>query len=100
MLLMRKHWKTIAGFALVGLAIAAVLYLQALSQDYTRTRNPGDLLLGFVSFILCPPSWLFVMCIDCEAGGSGGLMMYSVVGLLNAALYAGIGALFVALRNK
>lgn len=97
---MRERWKTIAGFALLGLAIATAAYLQAFSQDYGRIRTPNELFLGLASLILCPPSWPLIMCIDCESGGSGGLIMYSVIGLLNAALYAGIAALFVGFRKE
>lgn len=97
---MRNRWKTIASFAGFGLAIAAVLYIQAFFHDYTKPMNSRDLTFGIASFVLCPPSLLFVLCIDCEVGGSGGLAMYSIIGLLNAALYAVIGMLFVALRNK
>jgi len=37
---MRKPWKTIVGFALLGLAIAAVLYVHDLLYDYTKPSNP------------------------------------------------------------
>ena len=98
---MRKSWKTIVGFALIGLAVAALSYVLALSHDYDKPWNPGVLVLGIAFFILCPPSWLFVMCIDCEVGGWDGLILYVVIiGLLNAALYAVIGAVIVGLRNK
>ena len=96
----RKPWKTIVGFALLGLTIAAVLYVYAVFYDYTKPPTPTDLALGIGSFILCPPTLLFVMCIDCEVSGWDGLIMYSIIGFLNAALYAAIGAVVVGLRKK
>lgn len=46
------------------------------------------------SMILCPAQCLFIVCIDCEVIGIGGFIMYSIIGILNAALYAAIGAAF------
>jgi hypothetical protein len=53
-----------------------------------------------ISMILCPPQLLFAFCIDREAIAWAGFTMYSIVGVLNAALYSGIGALVVGLRKK
>jgi hypothetical protein len=39
----RKPWKTIVGFALLGLAIAAVSYAYAAFHDYTKPINWLDL---------------------------------------------------------
>jgi hypothetical protein len=97
---MSKRWKTIASFAGFGLIIAVLLYVQALFHDFNKPMNPRDLTFGIASFFFCPPSLLYVMCIDCEVGGSSGLVMYSIIGILNAALYGAIGMVFVSLRKK
>jgi hypothetical protein len=97
---MRKPWKTIVGFALLGLAIAAVAYAYAAFHDYTKPMNVLDFALTSVSVILCPPQLLFAPCIDCEVIGWDGFSMYSIIGVLNAALYAAIGSAVVGLRKR
>jgi hypothetical protein len=97
---MRKPWKTIAGFTLLGLAVAAASYAYAAFYDYTKPMNGFRLALAVVSVILCPPQLLFGFCLDCEAIGWGGFVMYSIIGVLNMALYAVIGAVVVGLRKR
>jgi hypothetical protein len=97
---MRRGWKTIIGFALFGLAIAAICYAYAAFYDYTKPMNGLRFAMVGLSVILCPPQLLFAACIDCEVIGRGGFIMYSIIGLLNAALYASIGSVVVRLRKK
>jgi hypothetical protein len=89
---MRRRWKTIIGCALLGLAIAAVCYAYAAFFDYAKPMNGFGFAIIVISMILCPPQLLFAACIDCEVFGRGGFIMYSIVGVLNAALYAAIGS--------
>ena len=96
---MHKPWKTIVGFALLGLAIAGACYAYAAFYDYTRPMNGLKFAVAAVSLILCPPQLLFAFCIDCEVVGWGGFTMYSIIGVLNGALYLVIGALVVGLRK-
>jgi hypothetical protein len=96
---MRKPWKTIVGFAVLGLAIAGACYAHGALHDYTKPMTGREAALGLVSLILCPPQLLFAACMDCEVIGWGGFIMYSIVGGLNAALYSVIGALVVGLRK-
>lgn len=96
----RKPWQIIVGFALLGLAIAAAIYVYSIFYDYTKPPNGSDLAVGIASFVLCPPTLLFVGCIDCEVIGWDGFYMFSIIGLLNAALYAAIGAVVVASRKR
>ena len=96
---MRKPWKTIAAFALIGLLVAAASYAYAAFGDYTKPMNGFRFALLTASMIFCPPQFLFILCIDCEVIGTDGLIMYSIVGVLNAALYAAVGAIFVRLRR-
>lgn len=97
---MSKSWKTIVGFALLGLAIAGACYAYATFYDYSKPTNVFDVALMIVSMVLCPPQLLFAFCIDCEVIGWGGFTMYSIVGVLNAALYTVIGTLVVGLRKR
>jgi hypothetical protein len=97
--LMRKPWKIIVGFALIGLAIAGACYAFAVFHDYTKPMNGLESTAVTVSLILCPPQLLFTFCIDCEAIGWDGFIMYSIIGVLNAALYSVIGALVVGLLS-
>lgn len=48
-------------------------------------------MLTFV--ILCPPSLLSIPLIDVEVGTNGFYIVWIVIGMLNAALYAGIRVL-------
>jgi hypothetical protein len=96
---MRKSSKTILRFALLGLAIAGGCYLYAAFYDYTKPMNGLGVALVAVSVILCPPQLLFGFCIDCEVIGRGGFIMYSIIGILNAALYAVIGYIVFRLRR-
>ena len=97
---MWARWKTIFGFALLGLAIAAICYAYAAFYDYAKPMNGLRFAATAISLILCPPQLLFAACIDCEAIGRGGFIMYSIIGVLNAALYAAIGSVVVGLRKK
>jgi hypothetical protein len=97
---MRKPWKTIARFALLGLAMAALSYGYAAFHDYTKPMNVFDLALIAVSVILCPTQLIFAFCMDCEVIGRDGFIMYSIIGALNVALYSVIGAVVVGLRKK
>jgi hypothetical protein len=97
---MRRGWKTIIGFSILGLAIAAICYAHAAFYDYTKPMNGLRFALVGLSMILCPPQLLFAACIDCEVIGRGGFIMYSIVGVLNTALYAAIGSVVVCLRKK
>ena len=96
---MRKPWKIIVGFALLGLAIAGASNVYAAFYDYTKPMSGRDAEVMLVSLILCPPQLIFAFCIDCEVIGWGGLMQYAIIGFLNAVLYAAIGAIFVAIRR-
>lgn len=97
---MHKPWKTIVGLALLGLAIAALSYVYAAFYDYTKPMNRLDFAFVVISIVLCPPQLLFGFCIDCEVIGRAGFIMYSVIGVLNATLYALIGYIVVSLRKR
>jgi hypothetical protein len=95
-----KPWKTIVGFAFLGLATAGLAYGYAAFYDYTKPMNVLKAGLFVVSVILCPAQLLFAFCIDCEVIGWNGFIMYSIIAVLNVALYTVIGALLVSRRRK
>jgi hypothetical protein len=93
----RTPWRVTVGFALFGLAMAALSYAYAALHDYTK---PYNLALLAISVVLCPTQLLFAFCIDCEAVGWGGLFIYSIMGGLNVVLYAAIGAAVTGLLRN
>jgi hypothetical protein len=97
---MRRPWKTISGFALLGLAVAAASYAYAAFFDYSKPINGLDVTVTIVLVVLCPPQLIFGFCIDCEVIGWNGFIMYSIVGVLNMVLYGLIGFLVVARRHR
>jgi hypothetical protein len=95
-----KSWQIIVGFAFLGLVAAGASYGYAAFYDYTKLMNAFDFALTTVSVILCPTQLVFAMCIDCEVIGWGGFVMYSIIGVLNVALYALIGTAVAHMRLK
>jgi hypothetical protein len=93
---MRKRLKTILGFAVFGLAMSALSYAYAAFRNYSKPMNGLDFAATTVSVVLCPAQLLFAMCIDCEAIGSDGFILYSIIGVINMAIYAVVGV-FVSL---
>lgn len=88
---MTKERRLTIGLALVGLAIAIAYFVYGEFLDYSRPPNRLDFVVIIMGAILCPPSLLSILCMDCEAGTWMGVEMWSVIGLLNVALYSGIG---------
>ena len=97
---MRQPSKTVIIFALLGLLVASAVYLNALFYDYGRPMSGIQHAVGIATFIFCPPTLLFVLCIDCEADAWSGVFVFSIIGLLNAVLYGLIGTVVVAKRKK
>jgi len=95
-----ESWQIIVGFALIGLVAAVASYAYAAFHDNTKPMNVFDFALTTASVILCPTQLIFVMCIDCEVIGWDGFILYSIIGALNVALYALVGAAVAAMRQK
>jgi hypothetical protein len=98
---MREWWKTIGGFAVLGFAITACFYVLWTYHDYAKSPGPLDFVLYTANAILCPPILLFMWCIDCEYRTPAGIEVNLImVGLLNAALYAMVGAALARRRKR
>lgn len=95
-----KHHRLTVGLAVVGLAITVVLFVYGEFRDYSRPPNRLDDVFVILGVIFCPPSLLQLLCIDCEAGTSAGVFMWSVIGLINVALYVGIGLVIERFRGR
>lgn len=89
---MRAHGRGVFRFAVLGFALTAVFVSYQLVTD---TQSPftrdSAIMLAFV--VLCPPSLLSLPFRDAEVGTNGFYVLWTVVGLLNATLYASIRAL-------
>jgi hypothetical protein len=95
---MSKDWRTILRFAVLGFVIASVFF------GYFETDPPPGsslaLLAGGAALFLCPGSLLFALGIDIEPQTMGFAIEWLIIGLVNFAVYAVVGAAFVGLRKK
>jgi hypothetical protein len=96
---MSKDRRTIFRFAAVGLGINVVWIV------YQMLANPSpwsslNNLLSVIFMILCPPVLLTFPLIDVEIGDGGSYAIWTVLALLNAALYAAIGSAYAGLRKE
>jgi hypothetical protein len=96
---MTKDRRTIFGFAAVGLGIFVVWILYQMLA-VPSPWSPLNNLLSVIYMILCPPVLLTFPLMDIEIGNGGTYAIWTVVALLNAALYAAIGSAYVGLRKK
>ena len=95
---MSKDWRIVFRFAALGLAIAAGIYTYF--AFFAVRSTDLDILVGEVSLILCPPSLLCLWYCGHDVATGFAAAIWSVIGPLNAALYALIGAAYVGLRKK
>jgi hypothetical protein len=86
-------------FAIVGFIItAAFIVFQLATDPLSDARWENALMLAFM--ILCPPSFMSIPVIDAEVGTSSFYFLWTVIALLNAALYAALGGAIARLRGK
>jgi len=95
---MSKDWRTIRGFAVVGLGVPAVWVVHQMLANPSPWSRLNDL-LPVIFMILCPPVLLTFPLFDVEIGNAGSYVILTVA-ILNAALYAVIGRGYVGLRKK
>jgi hypothetical protein len=93
---LRKNWKTVLRFALAGAVVTAVFAAYEVLFDPSGHSTIAALLC--VAF--CPPSLLSVPIIDAEIGTGAFYFVFSIVALLNAALYGFAVTLILHLRRK
>jgi hypothetical protein len=96
---MRRPITLVGWLGLCGFLIGAALYVYSSLFNYTGPLTTADAFVGILAFIFCPPTLLFVLCIDCEISGSSGVIMFLLIALMNAALYSAIGALILRIRG-
>src|SRR6266849_8014944 len=96
---MSKDWRTILGFTAVGLGITVAFVAYQVLTDSSPPPPPNIPLL-LIFMVLCPPSFLTIPLIDVEIGSEGFYPLWSVVALMNAVLYAIVGAAYVGLRKR
>jgi formate/nitrite transporter FocA (FNT family) len=96
---MRKDWKLILWFAVAGLAVTAgiVAYL-VVTNTYPSSDPKISVLL--LAVIFCPPCLLSIPIIDAETGTTAFYFIFSVIGLMNAALYGGSATLILRWQKK
>ena len=75
--------------AMFGFAITAIFVsYQLLTDSQTALHRDSSIMLLLI--VLCPPSLLSVAVIDAEIGTNGFYLLWTVIALMNAGLYAGI----------
>jgi hypothetical protein len=95
---MSKDWRIILRFAAVGFGIFVVWVVYQMLTDPSPWSQLNNI-LSIIFMILCPPVLLTFPLIDVEIGDGGSYAIWTVVALLNAGLYAVIGAAYVGLRK-
>jgi len=96
---MSKDWRAILGFATVGFGVTAVFAAYQVLTD-SSPPPPLNMPVLFIFMILCPGSFLTVPLIDVETGTGGFYVIWTLVALIDAALYAVIGSGYVRMRKK
>ncbi|MFZ0786356.1 MAG: hypothetical protein WAM67_11230 [Candidatus Acidiferrales bacterium] len=86
----RKRRRLTLGVAVLGLAVAVMIW--AYSEVTASSAKPFSMPVWTAFVILCPTSLLSVPLIDVEPGTLDFAITWLVIGLLNSALYAMIGA--------
>jgi len=87
---MSKFWRIVLGIETLGVVLALALYLLWANP---RPGAHGDHAIDVLS-ILCPGSWLFIKCLDCEIGFDirsawlatllANLVIYGIIGTITA----------------
>src|SRR5579864_4185838 len=96
---MRTAFKSPWFFAFCGVMISAAIYTHYVFYDFTKPESAVDMTVGIAEIVLCPPSVLSLLCIDCEVGTSAGLQIWSAIALLNGGLYWLLASFFVRRRR-
>jgi hypothetical protein len=90
---MRKDSRFILAFAVFGLAIAGGI------AAYMTFSGLFDEVIFTAFVILCPPALLITPFHEAMKAKGGSYLIWSMIGLLNAGIYAAIGAAIIGLRS-
>jgi hypothetical protein len=95
---MRTPGRNTFGFAMFGFAITAVFVSYQLLTDLQSTI-PRNSTLMIVLAILCPPSLISILT-DTEVGTNGFYLLWTMIAVLNAALYAALRTILSSRLQK
>jgi hypothetical protein len=96
---MTKDRRTVFRFAAVGLGVPAVWGVYQMLVN-PSSWSPLNSFLSVIFMILCPPVVLTFPFVDVEVSNGGAYVVWTVVAILNAALYSGLGSAYVRMRKK
>lgn len=95
----RKRRRLAVYLGALGFVMAGVIWAYSELTDSSPPR-PLNFPLWTIFMVLCPSSLLTIPLIDVEPGSVDFALMWFVVGLVNAALYATIGIVVGKFRWK
>jgi len=87
---MDKRRQLVVGLACLGFVVAGIFWAYS-AFGYSEQMNLKKATLTIALVILCPPSLLSVPFWETEPDTVPGIVIWSVIGLINSALYAYIG---------
>ena len=95
---MSKDRSTILRFAAMGLGVPAVwgVYYMLVNPS---PWSPLGSLLSVIFVILCPPCLMTFPLMDTDVGDWGICAVWTVVAILNAGLYSGLGSVYLRIRK-
>jgi hypothetical protein len=94
----RRRRRLVIGGAFVGVLVAAIFF--AYFETDPRPGSPAALAAGMLALVLCPGSLFFATWIDIEPQTSAFAVMWFIIGVSNAGLYALIGLVVSQLGKK
>ena len=95
---MSKDWRTILRFAVAGLAAAAICC--SFFKTDSLTESWAAIWMFWASLVACPGYFLFVLAAaGSELPMSDSALVWFIIGLINFAFYATIGAVYVDMRK-
>src|SRR5579872_2570070 len=83
--------RTAIRFAFIGLLITIAMYASIPYVHDTEHPSVIEGILGNMAIVLCPAGLLAVPLFDIEPYSPPGVVLWSLIALLNMGLYAGVG---------
>jgi hypothetical protein len=94
-----KFVRIVLYFVGIGIALAVILYFTWSAPVGLGVGQHDEVVMSALS-LLCPGTWMFATCIDCEIGSSPGLFFFVALVVTNALAYAALGAIVAALFTQ